>query len=307
MAAGRRGPLRPLRAAAAALLAAAALTACDPGDVAPERRPRFEAPAGPPPSVALVLGSGGPRGFAHVGVLKVLDEAGIKPDLVVGSSVGAFVGALYASGIGGAELERLAYELNMAWLFLDVRMLVGMPGTGLTLQHFLNDRLQGRRLEDLAIPLVAIATRVSDGRLVLFNRGDPGLAIRASSAVPEQFEAVRIGDGRYMDGDETSPVPIRVARSLGARVVIAVDVSAFEEDTPPDVPQEWIEKDRRRARRVALEAPEADVLLHPNIGYYAGHSEDYRRRVIALAEAYTRAQLPAIRAALPAKPGTDPD
>lgn len=107
-----------------------------------------------------------------------------------------------------------------------------------------------------------------------------------------------IGAEAYIDGDEASPVPIRAARRLGAGVVIAVDVSAFLAQTPPGVPREWIEKDERRARQIAAEAPEAAVLLHPDIGYYAGHDEAYRRRVIGTAEACTRARMDAIVAAV---------
>jgi NTE family protein len=147
----------------------------------------------------------------------------------------------------------------------------------------------------------AAAMRARDRQLVLFNRGDAGLAVRASGASPGQFEAVRIGDDWFLDGDEASPVPILAAKALGARVIIAVDVSAYPETTPVGVPSEWIEKDARRARQVTNESGAADVLLHPDIGYYAGHSEEYRRRVIDIAEQYTRARLSAIRAATAAR------
>lgn len=146
--------------------------------------------------------------------------------------------------------------------------------------------------------LAVVATRVADGRLTVFNRGDTGLAVRASSASPGEFEPVRVGGDLYVDGDEASPVPIRTARELGARLVIAVDVSAHASTTPAGVPQEWIEKDARRAHQVQAQAAEADVLLHPDIGYYAGHDAEYRKRVMAAAEAFTREQLPRIRAAL---------
>jgi len=105
-----------------------------------------------------------------------------------------------------------------------------------------------------------------------------------------------VGDQSYVDGDEASPVPIRAARALGARFVIAVDVSAFEKDTPEGVPQEWIEKDARRLKQINKEASGADVILHPNIGYYAGYKEAYRKHVIDVAEQYTRDQLPMLRA-----------
>ena len=278
-----------LRAAAAAAL----LAACTSDDVPPERLPRFEPPTGAP-RVALVLGSGGPRGFAHIGVLKVLEENGIKPDLVIGSSVGAMVGALYANGTSARDLERLAHEINVLEFF-EFRMLGGKLATGSTIQAYVNQRVDNKPMEALGVPFVAAATRLSDRKMALFNRGDTGLAVRASSATPEQFEPVPVGGDLYVDGDLSSPVPIRAARALGARFVIAVDVSAYEADTPPGVPREWVEKDARRARQVAAEAPAADILLHPNIGYYAGHDEDYRRKVIRLAEEYTRAQMPQLK------------
>ena len=284
---------------AALLVAAAVLVgSCRwwASEVPRERLPSFE-PLAAKPRLALVLGSGGPRGFAHIGVMKVLEENGVKPDLIIGSSVGAMVGALSAAGMSALQLEQLSEKLRVADFF-ELGMIGIGKASGAVTQNYVNEHLANRTIEQLRIPFAAAATRVRDRQLVLFNRGDTGLAVRASSANPDSFEPVRVGAEMYLDGDLASPVPIRAARALGARVVIAVDVSAYAEDTPPSVPSAWIASDTRRARQVALEAPEADVLLHPNIGYYAGHNDAYRRRVIAAAEAYTRKQLPAIRAAL---------
>lgn len=278
------------------LLAAILAAACASDEVPRERLPRFEPPTSAP-RVALVLGSGGPRGFAHIGVLKVLEEAGIKPDLVVGASVGAMAGALYAAGHKAADLERMAYDIDVLDFF-EWQHITRMPATGRALQSYVNRQVRGAAIEALGMPFAAIAARASDRSLAIFNRGDTGLAVRASSASPGQFQAVAIDGVEYVDGDEASPVPIRAARRLGARVVIAVDVSAYPQTTPEGVPPEWVAKDERRARQVAAEAPEADVLLHPDIGYYAGYTEEYRRRVIAIAESYTREQLPRIREAL---------
>jgi len=281
------------------LVTAVLLTGClGDGDVGSARLPRYEAPgAASAPRVALVLGSGGPRGFAHIGVLKVLEEAGVRADLVVGSSVGAMVGALYASGLDAKTLERMAYDINVMEFF-EFRAISGGLATGRAVQDYVNRNVNGETLEQLKIPFAVATARERDRQLVIFNRGDTGLAVRAASASPGQFEAVRIGNEKYVDGDEASPVPIHAARQLGAKVVIAVDVSAYEKDTPSGVPQAWVDKDARRARQVRAEAPEADVLIHPNIGYYAGHTEEYRRRVIAAAERQTREKLPEIRAAL---------
>ncbi|QJR10527.1 putative NTE family protein [Usitatibacter rugosus] len=268
------------------------------GDVSSARLPRYEAPAAASaPRVALVLGSGGPRGFAHIGVLKVLEEAGVHADLVVGSSVGAMVGALYASGLDAKTLERMAYDLNVMEFF-EFKAISGGLATGRAVQDYVNRHVNGETLEQLKIPFAVATARERDRQLVIFNRGDTGLAVRAAAASPGQFEAVRIGNEKYIDGDEASPVPIHAARQLGAKVVIAVDVSAYEQDTPAGVPQAWVEKDARRAKQVRAEAAEADVMIHPNIGYYAGHTEEYRRRVIAAAERQTRAKMPEIRAAL---------
>ena len=268
-------------------------------EVPPGRLPHFVPLGAPAPRIAFVLGSGGPRGFAHIGALKVLEEMGIRPDLLVGSSVGSMVAVLYAGGYDAVALERLATRLNML-RFYELRELLKKPATGAPLEAYVNGELRGRTLGELHIPVGVAATRLSDRTLVLFDRGDAGLAVRASAADPDNFEPVRIGGDLYADGDELSPVPIRAARSLGARFVIAVDVSAYPQTTPPGVPQAWIDKDARRARQVKAEAPFADVLLHPDIGYYAGWSESYRRRVIATAEAYTRTRMPQIREALAA-------
>jgi NTE family protein len=283
----------------AALLATALLaSACNliEATVPPDRLPRFEArPAHP--RIALVLGSGGPRGFAHIGVLKALEEAGIKPDLIVGSSVGSMVGALYAAGYDAATLEKMAYGINL-FEFLEISKLWGGPASGRAVQAYVDKAVHDRPIESLGIPFAAVATRMPDRQLVVFNHGDVGLAVRASGASPGEFQPVEFGGASYVDGDESSPVPIRTARKLGAQVVIAVDVSAYLSETPPGVPQEWIDKDERRRRQINAEAPGADVMIHPDIGYYAGHDEAYRRRVIAAAERFTRAEMPKVWAAL---------
>jgi NTE family protein len=264
-----------------------------------KRAPRFE-PPGPgvaAPGIALVLGSGGRRGFAHIGVLKALTENGIRPDLIIGSSVGAVVGSLYAGGMSATEIEKLAYNLY-ALEFFELKTLFGKPATGRAVQDFVNKHIQGRAIEELPVAFAAAATRVRDSSLVLFNRGDTGMAVRASAASPGGFDPVRISGEAYVDGDESSPVPIRAARRMGARVVIAVDVSAYPQKTPAGAPAQWVEKDARRAKQVAEEAPEADVLIHPDLDYYAGHNEAYRRRVIAIAYDAARARLPAVLAAV---------
>ena len=249
------------------------------------------------PQVALVLGSGGRRGFAHAGVLRVLESEGIRTDLIVGVSIGSIIGALYASGMSAAEVEKLALTLDLSEL-RDLSWLHWGQVRGQKLQDFVNTRVRQRPLESLGTRFAVVATRQHDKMMQIFNSGDTGVAVRASSAVPGCFYAVRIADTTYVDGDVASPVPVRAARTLGAVVVIAVDISARLENAPRDAPDDWLRTDRERRVRIDAETKFADVLIHPDIGYYAGTSGGYRARVIAAAADATRAALPRIRAAV---------
>ncbi len=246
--------------------------------------------------VALVLGAGGPRGFAHIGVLKVLEENGIEADLVVGASVGAILGSLYANGMNAHEMERMAMELD-ATRFIGIST-SGLTGNGGALYDWIADLTNNRPLEGMKRKLAVTAARKSDNELTIFNVGNTAAAVRASSATPAQFSPVRIRGTEYVDGDEAAPVPIKAARSLGARVVIAVDVSAHLSATPSRAPESWQVRDRKRTAMVAAEAHLADVMIHPDLGYYASISQEYRRMCIARGEAAARAALPKIRAAL---------
>jgi NTE family protein len=259
--------------------------------------PRFEPlPAGPKPRVALVLGGGGPRGFAHIGVIKALEANKIEPDLIVGTSVGAMIGALYADGHPAEDLERIALNINPLQ-FISLSM-EGASGNALALEEFINEQIHHKQMQGLRRNFAAVATRADDHTLRVFTAGNTGVAVRASSAIPSQFKPTRILGVDYVDGDEISPVPIKTARDLGADVVIAVDVSAHLSTTPPKVPDEWRTRDRRRTDQVLREAPLADVLIHPDLGYYADIRDAYRRRSIETAERLTIEALPRIRAAI---------
>lgn len=253
-------------------------------------------PAEQRPKVALVLGAGGPRGFAHVGVLKVLEENGIEVDLVVGASAGAMLGALYANGMKATEIEKIALDLD-AKRFIGIST-AGLVGNGNALYGWVRELTNNRPLEGMQKKFAVTAARVTDNQLTIFNVGNTGAAVRASSATPAQFLPVNIRGTIYQDGDEAAPVPIKAARTLGARVVIAIDVSAHVSAIPPSVPESWQIRDRKRANMVAAEAQYADVLIHPDLGYYAAISEDYRKMCIERGAAAARKALPQIRAAL---------
>lgn len=247
--------------------------------------------------VALALGGGGRRGFAHVGVMKALDEAGIRPDLVVGTSAGALIGALFAAGTSGVELERIALGLSLRE-FVTYVPFEGVQLKGGALAQYVNRQVGGRPIERLPIAFAAVSARAADGVAAIFNRGNTGVAVRASAALTEAQAAIRIRSIEYVDGESVAIVPIRIARSLGATIVIAVDISAHLESTPSSAPQGWRARDRRRRDAIDQEVPAADVYIHPDIGYYAGTSADYRRQVIAITERAVRDAVPAIRKVL---------
>ena len=259
--------------------------------------PRFEPyPAAQRPRIALVLGAGGPRGFAHVGVLKVLEANGIEADLVVGASVGSMIGALYADRMPAAEIEQIALDLDPK-RFIGISS-SGLTGNGSAIEGFVNERTGGKPLHGFARKLAVTAATRNGNTLTVFNFGNTAAAVRASSATPGQFAPVNIRGVQYHDGDEAEPVPIRVARDLGAEIVIAVDVSAHVHAIPPEAPVVWTVRDRARAAKVAEQARYADVVIHPDLGYYASISGEYRRMCIQRGENAARAALPKIREAL---------
>lgn len=248
------------------------------------------------PKIALVLGAGGPRGFAHIGVLKVLEEEGFDADLVVGASVGAMLGSLYANRISATEMERMAIDLDVK-RFIGVST-SGFTGNGRAVQHFIEEYTQGKPLDAMARKLAVVAATTSNNQLMVFNRGNTSAAVRASSATPKQFAPVRINGVEYHDGDEAEPVPVKAARDLGADLVVAIDVSAHVSAIPSNAPPAWTTRDRLRASKVAAQAVFADVFIHPDLGYYASISDQYRKMCIARGEAAARAALPQLRAAL---------
>lgn len=261
--------------------------------------PRFDAVAWPEgrDRTALVLGSGGPRGFAHVGVLKVLEAAAIEPALVIGSSAGAIVGSMYAAKISTIEIERRALELGLTDI-ADPALLRPNRFIGRAMQNFINKAVNDRLIEALPRRFCAVAAAVEKNELVAFTCGNTGAAVRASAALPSMFLPTTIAGVAYEDGDLVSPVPIRIARALGATRVVAVDVSAFLEDTPTGVPENWQKRDAERRAMIDREAKDADLLLRIRTPYYAGASREYRETLIRLADAQTRMALPQIRALL---------
>lgn len=213
------------------------LVGCQTAPIAPPPPavpPSAPAPTPPPavpkrpPKLGLALGGGAARGFAHIGVIQVLEEAGIKPDLVVGTSAGSLVAALYAYGKTSAELANVALTMDEGsitdWAFPSRGLIRGEA-----LARFVREQTGNTLIEKMKVPLGIVATDLDSGAGALFQRGDTGTAVRASSSVPAVFQPVKIGDREYVDGGLVSPVPVRYARQMGAEMVIAVDISS-----PPD-------------------------------------------------------------------------
>ena len=257
----------------------------DPARTAPRRRP----------ALAVVFGAGGPRGFAHVGVVKVLERSGIVPELIVGASIGAVIGALWAGGMKASAIEKLALDIGVAQ-FVTYRWGAGMVGNGNRIEDKVGELVHGRRIESLPTRLAIIAARRDTRAPVAFNRGNIAVAARASSAIPGTFLPVRINGVEYIDGDEYSPVPAGLTRTLGADIVVAVDVSAHASSIPADAPAAWVGRDRQRAGQSDTEKRAADIFIHPDLGYYASVRREYRLRSIAIAERETERLLPALRA-----------
>lgn len=245
-----------------------------------------------PPRIALVLGSGGPRGYAHIGVLKVLEEAGVEVDLVVGSSVGSLLGAFWASGYSAAELDAAARSGGPLTLFDPSPFADRGWIHGQRLQDYVNDRLGNASLEQLPRRLIVAATRRDDKQPVFFQSGNAGVAVRASSAVPGVISPVGIQGTEYEDADESLPVAVRAARQAGARFVIAVDVSARAGTAPMDTRPHLLERDARRRSRIDPETRLADFLIHPGMDYAASPRTSYFVQAQTAGEAAARELLP---------------
>lgn len=250
----------------------------------------------PPPRVALVLSSGGPRGYAHIGVLRVLEEAGIVPDLVVGSSVGAVIGVFWAAGLSAARIDELSMQGGPLTVFDPSPFADRGWIHGRRLQDYVDQGVGGRRLQDLPRSAIVVATRRDDKQPRYFASGHAGVAVRASSAMPGIFSPVGIEGVEYEDGDES--LPVSAAREAGARFVIAVDVMPQAGSAPAEASTARRERDRQRRARIDPEAARADWLIQPPLGYDAGPWRSYFTASRASGEASARAALPALEARL---------
>ncbi len=268
----------------------------------PSPVPATAVPVAPlPVKIGLALGGGAARGFAHVGVIKVLEANGVTPDLIVGTSAGAVVGALYADGRSAAELQKVALQLQEDevgdWVMPDRGVIQGAA-----LQNFVNQAVNHKPLEKLPRLFGVVATDLRTGDRLLFRTGNTGMAVRASSAVPGVFKPVNISGREYVDGGLTSPVPVSATRELGADFVIAVDISARPKDTRTTgivdvLLQTFTIMGQSLSRQ---ETPTADILIQPAVGNFSSTDFKGRSRAIQEGEKAALAVLPVLKGKLEA-------
>ncbi len=256
-----------------------------------------------PPKIGLALGGGAARGFAHIGVIQVLEEAGIRPALVVGTSAGSVVAAFYASGKNGAQLQQVAETMEEA-TFADWTLPIFSRGLlrGEALARYVSTQVNGRLIENMPLPLGIVATDLNSGQGVLFQRGDTATAVRASSAVPALFQPVKVAGREYVDGGLVSPVPVRYARQMGAELIIAVDISDPPEgNAASDTLQVLLQTFSIMGKSINnFELRDAEIVVRPTLTGVASSDFGARRRSIEAGRAAMRSALPQLRAALQA-------
>ncbi|WP_440108282.1 patatin-like phospholipase family protein [Acidovorax sp. BL-A-41-H1] len=281
----------------AALLLVALLAGCA-GD-APVRSAapdRPTAPEVPPVRIGLALGGGAAKGFAHIGVIKMLEANGLAPAVVAGTSAGSVVGALYASGMNAFELQEKAVGLDESRI-RDLQLSSGGLVQGQKLEDYVNEQVRRKPLEQLAKPFVAVATRLEDGERTVFARGNTGQAVRASSSVPGVFQPVTIGKFHFVDGGIVSPVPVDAARQLGADIVVAVDISnKARGQTPGNMLGALNQSIAIMGQKLGqAELARADVIIRPQVLDIGAADFSQRANAILEGEKAALAAMPQIR------------
>lgn len=243
-----------------------------------------ELPPPPKPAkIALVLGAGSSKGFAHIGVLKVLESSKIPIHMIVGTSAGSFVGSIYAYGYNAYDLQKLSFSIEKS----DVADFT-FPENGFIkgekLEEYINKILRKTTIEKLKIPFYVVATDIQTGSEMIFATGNTGTAVRASCSIPGIFRPVNISGKMFVDGGVVSPVAVEAAKSLGADVVIAVDISG---DIGNSQPQGTIDTILQSisimyAKLAANQLLKADVVIKPKVGYIS--SSDFSKRHEAVIE-----------------------
>ena len=257
------------------------------------------------PIVGLALGAGAARGFAHIGVIKALEAQGITPNLIVGSSAGSVIASLYASGLSGNDLNRIALTLDEAAIADWGLPFAGRFGgliKGDALQAMINREVQNKMIEQMRLPLGITATDLQTGKGILFRRGDTGIAVRASCSIPGVFQPTTINGKEYVDGGLVAPVPVSYARQMGATLIIAVNISTEPGQQNASgtvgILQQTISIMQGRINHYELQS--ADIVIQPKLHQMSGADFKARSAAILAGEIATQEKMAQIKAALAA-------
>ncbi len=257
--------------------------------------PPLQPPVQKPAKIALVLGAGAAKGFAHIGVLKVLESQKVPINMVVGTSAGSFVGSLYSYGFDSYTLQKIAMGMEKT----DVAELT-IPDNGFLkgerVRDYINRMLRNTLMEKLRIPFYAVATNIKTGEKTVFATGNTGMAVQASCAVPGIFQPASFGGATYVDGGVVDPLAVDEARRHGADVVIAVDItSGIGANVPTstmDTIMKSIEIMYNKISQIPIE--KADVVIKPQVGFMGSADFDHRHEAIMEGEKAAWAAMPQI-------------
>jgi NTE family protein len=264
------------------------IASCTPKEVKPPPKPA---------KIALVLGAGASKGFAHIGVLKVLESNKIPIHMIVGTSAGSFVGSLYAYGYNAFQLQKMSFSIEKGDI-LDITLPDNGFIKGEKLEEYINEKVKNTSIEKLRIHFYAVATNLQNGQEVVFGKGDTGIAVRASCAIPGIFNPVKISESLYVDGGIVSPVAVDAAKKLGADAVIAVDISADIGVKPPDGTIETILQSISimYSKLSSIQLTKADIVIRPKVGFIGSGDFSKRHEAVLEGEKAALQALPEINA-----------
>lgn len=252
-----------------------------------------------PAKIALVLGAGAARGFAHIGVIKVLEANAIPVHMVVGTSAGSVIGSLYAAGYNGFQLQKIALDVNKADIADPC-----IPDNGFIkgdkLEAFVNRMVKNAPIQKLKLPFYPVATDIQSGQEVVFATGNTGAAVHASCSIPGVFRPATFGGRVFVDGGVVNPVAVDAARARGADLIIAVDISS---DLDRSVPQGTVDTILQSvnimyAKISSIQLPGADIVIRPKVGKIGSSDFDRRDEAIMEGEKAAILAMPRIKAAV---------